>query len=567
MKFADMSYTRPDLDELKARYTDLTTRFAQAHDFSEAEKLFLEKDELERHVLTLSTLAAIRHSINTLDEFYDAEVSFWNNADPELDASRDAWTAALLESPYRKDFEAAYGSLIFRQGEQQRRTFSPAIVEDMKQENALVQEYDKLIASAQIEFEGATYTLAQLTPFKRSDNDARRLAAWKAEGVWFKRQQAQLDRIYNDLVQVRTTMGKKLGYENYLPLGYDRMGRLSYGREDVERFRLAVRSYVVPLANRLFLAQAKRIGRPYPLSCADEALTFRSGNPKPQGSPDDILNAGRTFYSELSPETKAFFDMMLDQGLMDVLSTKGKSGGGYMTEIPDYKVPFIFANFNGTQGDVEVITHEAGHAFSYYMNTDRIPLQLAMPTSEACEVHSMSMEFMAWPWVEGFFGSDATKYRYAHLAGALTFIPYGTMVDHFQHEVYEHPDMTPAERHATWRQLLAIYMPWMSVDGDVPFYGEGQNWQRQLHIYEWPLYYIDYCLAQTVALEIWELSQSDFNDAWEHYMAYTRQGGTAAFTDLVTNAGLISPFDEECLRGICQPASQWLDSYELGDIR
>ena len=229
-------------------------------------------------------------------------------------------------------------------------------------------------------------------------------------------------------------------------------------------------------------------------------------------------------------------------------------------------MPFIFANFNGTQHDVEVVTHEAGHAFAAYTNRDRIPMQYVWPSLEACEVHSMSMEFFAWPWAEGFFGKDARKFRYTHLAGALTFIPYGTMVDHFQHIVYEKPDMTPAERHAVWKELLGVYMPWMRLDGEIPFYSEGQGWQRQHHIYSSPFYYIDYCLAQTVSLQFWARIQKDPKDAWAHYMAYTRQGGTAVFTELLKNAGLDNPFEESCLRGVCEEAGRWLDNYDLTGI-
>lgn len=565
--FEDMPYERPDLDAAKAAYADVTARLRDAATFDQAEAAFIEKDRLDRHYDTLSTLVEIRHSIDTRDAFYDAEATFMNGAQPEFSAMADAFAEALLESPWRPQLAERYGELIFAQAEQQRRTFSPAIMDDMRRENLLVQDYEKLIASAQIEFEGGTYTLSQLTPFKRSADDATRLAAWKAEGSWYKDRQPELDRLYDELVRVRHLMGTKLGYEGYLPLGYDRMGRLSYGKADVERFREAVRTYVVPLADRLRRQQAERLGVPYPLSFADEALSFRSGNPMPQGTATDILDAGSAFYHELSPETDSFFSMMRDRGLMDVLSKTGKAAGGYMTMLPDYKVPFIFANFNGTQGDVDVVTHEAGHAFSYFMNTERVPEGLAMPSSEACEVHSMSMEFLAWPWAERFFGADARKYRYAHLAGALTFIPYGTMVDHFQHEVYERPQMTPAERHATWKRLLGTYMPWMRLDGQIPFYAEGEGWQRQIHIYEWPLYYIDYCLAQTVALEVWALSQDDFSLAWKRYMAYTRQGGTKPFTSLVTDAGLTSPFEGSCLRDICERASAWLDSFDLSGIR
>lgn len=566
VKFKDMPYERPDLEAVKAEYARLAEALASAETLEAAEAAFLEKDQLDRHTQTAAELAMIRHVIDTRDEFYDGEASFWDEAQPELQSAADAFTAALLATPFRAQLEEKYGTLLFAQAEQERRTIKPQIVEDMKRENALAQEYVKLIASAQIPFEGGTYTLSQLTPFKKSADDAQRLAAWKAEGTWYKEHQADFDRIYDELTHVRDAMGKKLGYKNYLPLGYDRMGRLSYGREDVERFREAVRTYVVPLADKVYRAQAERLGVEYPLSFADEALSFRSGNPAPRGTADDVLEAGRTFYRALSPETGEFFDMMLERDLMDVLSTEGKAGGGFMTQIPDYDVPFIFANFNGTQGDVEVVTHEAGHAFSYYMNTHVVPITLSMPSTEACEVHSMSMEFMAWPWAEEFFGDDARKYRYAHLAGAITFIPYGTMVDHFQHEVYEHPEMTPAERHATWKRLLGVYMPWMRLDGDIPFYAEGEGWQRQSHIYENPLYYIDYCLAQTVALEFWAMSQDDFKAAWEHYMAYTRQGGTRAFTDLLAHAGMTSPFDEGCLKGICERATAWLESYDLTGI-
>lgn len=566
VSFKDMPYERPDLAATKARYAELAEALASAGSFEAADAAFLEKDRLDRHVQTQAELVYIRHTIDTRDSFYDAESSFWDEAIPELQQAEDAFKAALLSTPFRPQLAEKYGELIFAQAEQERRTFSPEIVADMKRENALTQEYVKLLASAQIPFEGGTYTLSQLTPFKRSANDAERLAAWKAEGLWYKEHQTQLDRIYDDLVRVRDAMGRKLGHKDFIPLGYDRMGRLSYDRADVERFREAVVAHVVPLADKIYRAQAERLGVEYPLSFADETLTFRSGNPTPRGEANDVLEAGRTFYRALSPETGEFFDMMLDRGLMDVLSTEGKAGGGYMTMIPDYAVPFIFANFNGTQGDVEVVTHEAGHAFSYYMNTDKVPVSLAMPTSEACEVHSMSMEFMAWPWAEEFFGDDARKYRYSHLASAITFIPYGTMVDHFQHEVYEHPEMTPSERHATWKRLLGVYMPWMRLDGEIPFYADGEGWQRQHHIYENPFYYIDYCLAQTVALEFWSMSQDDFAGAWEHYMAYTRQGGTHPFTELLSNAGMTSPFDEGCLKGICERATAWLESYDLSGI-
>ena len=567
LKFKDMPYERPDIDAVIEQLAGLTARLKAAGSYEEAKAVFLEKETLERHVDTLSNLCYIRHSIDTRDEFYSAEQDWWDESMPLLREPEQTWTFAMLESPFRPQFEAEYGNLMFLNAEIEARSFSPAIIPEMQAESKLTTEYGKLIASAQIPFQDGVYTLSQLTPFKTDADDATRLAAWKAEGAWYKEHQADFDRIYDELVHLRDTMGKKLGYADYIPLGYDRMQRNCYTKDDIEQFRAAVITYVVPLCEEIYRHQAERIGVPYPLSFSDAALSFRSGNPRPQGTADDIIAQGKRFYDELSPETSEFFNTMLDQELMDVLSTEGKEGGGYCTSIADYEVPFIFANFNGTQGDVEVITHEAGHAFEGWLNRKRIPMSYVFGGMESCEVHSMSMEFFAWPWCEGFFGPDTKKYLFSHLSGSVTFIPYGTMVDHFQHLVYERPDMTPAERHATWKDLLGIYMPWMRLDGEIPFYAAGEGWQRQMPIYEVPFYYIDYCLAQTVALEFWEMIQRDQADAWEHYMAYTRQGGSVTFKELLANAGMVSPFDETCLRGICERASKWLEDCDLSDVR
>ena len=566
MKFSEMPYQRPDLDEIKAQFAVVTQRFAAAPDYAAAKAAFLEEQTLNKHVDTLANLASIRNTIDTRDEFYDGEMNFWNAATPRIQECQNAWSAALLASPYRKQLGEEYGELMFLNAEIAQKAFSPEILDEMAQENDLSTQYGKLIASAQIPFEGGVYTLSQLSPFKNDPDDARRLAAWKAEGAWYKEHQAEFDSIYDKMVHLRDTMGKKLGYGGYTTLGYYRMGRNCYTKTDVEKFRAAVVKYLVPVADSIYREQAKRLGKQYPMNAADNALMFRSGNPKPCGDADAIVAQGKKFYEELSPETAEFFHKMLDDELMDLLSTPGKAGGGYCTSLDDYEVPFIFANFNGTQHDVEVVTHEAGHAFAAYMNRKRIPYSTVWPSMEGCEVHSMSMEFLAWPWAEGFFGEDARKFRYSHLAGALTFIPYGTMVDHFQHIVYEKPDMTPAERHETWKELAAIYQPWMRLDGEIPFYGAGEYWQRQMHIYQSPFYYIDYCLAQTVSLQIWALMQKDRANAWDHYMAYTRQGGSRVFTELLQNADLTSPFEESCLRGVCETAKDWLDHYDLTGI-
>ncbi|MBR1763191.1 MAG: M3 family oligoendopeptidase [Eubacterium sp.] len=566
MKFSEFEYKRPNKDEIIESVKKLTKKLEEAVSYNEAKAVFLEYQELAKKFETLSNLATVRHSIDTRDEYYDNEVKFWNAAFPEIQEYLQLWTNAMLKSKFKEDFAEEYGDIVFINAEIELKTFSPKIIPQLQAENDLTQEYEKLLASASIPFMGKTYTLSQLTPFKNDKNDEIRLNAWKAEGKWYKDNQAKFDEIYDKLVHLRDEMGKALGYGGYTQLGYYRMGRNCYTKEDVEVFRNSVVKYLVPVADKIYRAQAERLGKEYPLSFADAALSFRSGNPIPKGTANDIVKTASRFYDELSPETSEFFRTMVDGELLDLLSTDGKEAGGYCTEFPAYEVPFIFANFNGTSGDVEVVTHEAGHAFEAWLNRNRIPIETVAPTLEACEVHSMSMEFFAWKAAKEFFGEDSRKFFYSHLSGAITFIPYGTMVDHFQHIVFEKPDMTPKERHAVWKELLGVYMPWLKLDGDIPFYADGEGWQRQHHIYSFPFYYIDYCLAQTIALEFWAMLQNDPDDAWKHYMAYTSQGGSKVFTELLKNADIQSPFEESCLKGVCEKANNWLENFDLTGI-
>lgn len=566
MKFSEMKYERPSVEAIKTDLNKLTEELKNAASYEKAKAVFLRQEEMMKHVNTMGTLCSIRYSIDTRDEFYKAEADFWNSARPQIAEAANAWDAAMMNSAFRPEFTKEYGELMFINTEISMKTFSPEIIEDLQEENQLTKEYSTLIASAQIKFRDGVYTLSRMAPFMSSPDDETRLAAWMANGEWYKENQAKLDEIYDKLVHLRDKMGKKLGYEGYTTLGYYRMGRNCYTKEDVEKFRSAVRKYLVPVADSIYKARAERLGKTYPMNYADNALEFRSGNPRPAGDVKVVLAAGKKFYDALSPETSEFFNCMLDNELMDLESTDGKQGGGYCTEIADYEVPFIFANFNGTQHDVEVVTHEAGHAFASYMNRKRVPSSYMWPSMEGCEVHSMSMEFFGEGWADDFFGADARKFLYSHLAGALTFIPYGTLVDHFQHSVYEKPDMTPAERHAEWKRLQQIYMPWVKLDGEIPFYGEGEAWQRQSHIYGSPFYYIDYCLAQTVSLQFWALIQEDRDNAWKHYMAYTLQGGSEVFTKLLENAGLETPFGDECLKIVCEKAQKYLNDYDLSGI-
>ena len=447
MKFSEIPYSRADMKKWEEIIRANVERFVNAKSFEEADEIYRYASKSDVEYNSKVSVARIRHDIDMNDEFYAEEVSFYNSELPKLRPVMNEWTKATLQSPFRKEFEEKYGKVVFANAELAAKAFNPEIVEDMRRENELTNRYFKLIASALIPFKGKDYTISQLIAWKINHDDKSRLEAWKAEGTWYNEHGEELDGIFDELVKLRTSMAKKLGFENFKTLGYMRMNRNCYTEEDVRRFRDAVKKYLVPLANKLYKEQAKNQGRDFPLTFADKDLYFKSGNPVPVGTPNDILKTVDSFFSELSEKTNEFWSFMRENEMLDVESKVGKRVGAYCTRIQNIKSPFIFTNFNGTDNDIKNITHEAGHAFASYINRDKIPNSAIWPTMEGCETHSMTMEFFSHPWVEQFFGKDADKFRYSHLKSAVVFIPYGTMVDHFQHIIYEHPEYTPAQRH------------------------------------------------------------------------------------------------------------------------
>lgn len=555
MKFKDYPYERPDLEAVGKQLEQLESTFKNAESYEEFFEAFKEYDQLMRHVMTARSIAEVRHTVDTTDEFYNAENEFYDEAIPVFSAACAKVIQAILDSPYRKDLEKDIPETWFITNENNLKTISPEIIPDIQEENKLASSYQNLIASAQIELDGKTWTLASLEEKMNSKDREERRRAHKAYWQWFADHEKEIGDIYDKLVKVRTRMAKKMGYDNYIDFGYLRMNRMDYNKDDVANYRRNVLEDVVPVAYDLYKDQARRLGEDS-LPVWDEKVEFLSGNPTPKPSFDEMVTTAQEMYHELDPKTGEFFDFMVENELMDLESKPGKAAGGYCTGFPDYEAPFIFANFNHTRGDVETLTHEAGHAFQFYSSRNIFPMECTWPTMESAEIDSMSMEFFTWPWMNKFFKEDTDKFYYAHLGGAVKFLPYGVLVDHFQHEVYEHPDWTPDERMACWRRLEKMYLPHKDYQ-EVDFLERGGWWMRQHHIFIDPFYYIDYTLAQVVALQFWKRTMDKDPEAFEDYKAVCALGGTKPFRQIVERANVKVPFEDGCLKETMEAVRDW----------
>ena len=554
MKFCDMPYKRIDFDEAKAEVRNLMEEFQKAADGEEQFAVHQKYYALTDRVSTQITLASIRHSLDTADAFYEQEKSYYDEQVPEYSNLLIAYQKLLYHSPYRETLEKKIGSVAFKNMELAFASVNEQVVPLMQEENALTTEYEKLLASAEIEWDGEILNLSLLGPYLKSKDPKVRKRACEKQNAFFLKIEEQLDSLYDRLVKNRTEQARILGFDSYTELGYLRMQRNSYGREQVENLRRQVKKYWVPFSEQLYENRRNRLGVDH-MYYADELVYGKEGNPQPKGTPEEILEQGRRMYSELSKETKEFFDFMMENQLLDVFGRKTKAVGGYMTYIPDYHAPFIFANFNGTSGDVDVIPHECGHAFQGYLSASDPIREHADIGMETAEVHSMSMEFFTEPWYGLFFeGKDAEDYKKMHLEDAAMFIPYGCMVDEFQHRMYDEPELTPAQRKEVWKELEQEYKPHMDY-GDLEFYAKGGYWQRQHHIYSFPLYYIDYVIAQLCAFEYKNKMDQDYKEAWNSYLKLCRLSASDYFEKLLEQAGLRSPFEDGCIEKIVEEIS------------
>ena len=560
MKFNEYEYEHLDLEKIKENFSELIESFGKAENVEVQIEAFDKIIKLRNHIETMQTLVSIRHSIDTNDEFYDKENEYMDEISPILFGFTNDFYKALVNSKFKDELIKKYGKLLFDLAENTLKVFSNEIIPDAQEENRLSSKYSKLIASAKIDFDGKELNLSQMVPYTQSKDRNVRIEAAKKVAQFFAENQEEFDNIYDSLVKVRTKMAQKMGYKNYVEFGYKQLSRLEYDAKMVEGYRKQVLENIVPLHTELRKRQEKRLGVEK-LRFYDEAIKFNSGNANPHGSPEWILSHGKTMYKELSKETDEFFTFMTENNLLDLLSKKGKMSGGYCTYIPEHKAPFIFANFNGTAHDIDVLTHEAGHAFQVYQSRGFDVPEYLWPTYEACEIHSMSMEFLTWPWMKLFFENDTEKYKFIHLSEALLFIPYGVTVDEFQHWVYENPEVTPQERREKWLEIEKKYLSTRDY-GEVDELKNGIFWFRQGHIFSSPFYYIDYTLAQVCAFQFWIKSREDREKAWKDYLNLCKLGGSKPFFELMKSANLKNPFEEGTLAFVIPKIKEYLDNVD-----
>lgn len=561
MKVSDIKYVRYDVDNAVSFLRGALERINAAKSPSELIAVRNDCIGLAKHIQTMASLCYIRFTLNTADEFYLAEKTYYDENMPRIAAISTELNRAFLRNPHAPKAFEQLNPNVAKVYELSLKIMDEKIVPELTEEAALVTRYDQLLSNMSFRYKGKNMPLSVLRKYFDDKDRSVRRASMEVAGKKLQSASAELQGLFTKLIDVRTRMAKKMGFSSYTEMGDCRMGRYSYGRPQIEAFRRSVTEHVVPRVceKRRFIAE--KLGFEGDIKLYDNEVCFRSGNPEPVLSANEMFTAAKEMYHGMNELTGEFIDMMLRSDAFDVFSRKGKWGGGYCTSLDDYALPFILANFNGSSGDVDVLTHEAGHALAfYYMLKNNTDYELNLGTMSVAEIHSMAMEFLAYKYTDKFFGKRAEDYKYAHLLSSLTFIPYGCLVDNFEQECYDNPDMTPDERNALWLRLESTYRPYLSSEG-IPYFEKGTRWQYQMHIYENPVYYIDYCLAQSVAHQFLALSVTDYDAAFDKYMKLISHAGELSFGELLENTGLANPMNDAELKKTTDAVIKVLDGF------
>ncbi|PJE65437.1 hypothetical protein COU91_01685 [Candidatus Saccharibacteria bacterium CG10_big_fil_rev_8_21_14_0_10_47_8] len=464
---------------------------------------------------------------------------------PVTDKPEHELTLALLASKHREAVGERYGPILLEKYKLWLKPMDPVNTTLGIKTGNLSAKYEKIIANATVEVSGEKMNLSKVRSLGFSPDGDLRKAAYLASGKWFLDHHKQLADIYSQMVLLRDQMGRNLKFKNYVPLAYLNQSRMGYGIENVREFHRLVLKHLVPVLTRVFDARAKNLGQP---TLRPWDVMFDPASYLPMGCAPverQLDSAGRVF-KKLSPVLTEHFENMRRQQLIDLENRPNKQAGAYCTDFSDEQKVLVFCNSTGDAEDVRILTHEMGHAFQLWESQHIEAIDLRHGSSELAEIYSMGMEFLSLPYMDEFFSAaNAERFAKNKWVDSLYTICYVCVVDEFQHWVYENPKASAKARDDMWAKLYAKYLPGVDFSG-LEQYAK-IRWYAQRHIFVVPFYYIDYALAEIVAMQFALLAEKDHPKTMRTYLELCKIGGTKSFLQAIDDANLRSPFEEKLM--------------------
>ena len=509
----------------------------------ELEAALLEWSELSAALDEESSKRYIAMTCHTDNaEAEKAYLHFVEHVEPQIKPEQFKLEQAYLAQPLRAQLPIQRYEVFDRDTKQHVELFRPENVPLETEEAKLGQQYQKVSGSLTVNFRGEEKTLVQMGKFQEEPDRALRQETWELVAKRRLEEREKFEDFFDGLVKLRGDIARNAGFANYRDYAFKLRGRFDYTPDDCFAFHDAIEKEVMPLQRELQAVRREQLKlitlRPW-----DLAVDPLNRPPlRPFEKVDEMVARTQRVFDRLDGGLAGGFRSMQERRLLDLDNRKGKAPGGYQSTLAESRLPFIFMNAVGLQRDVETILHEAGHAF-HALATREEPLYAYRGSPiEFCEVASMSMELLGNEFIEEFYSaSDANRARRTHLEGIVGIFPWIATVDAFQHWIYTHPNHTRAERNAAWMALMDRF------GGDVDWSGFEQTrahlWHKQLHIFLYPFYYVEYGIAQLGALQVWANSKRDKAEALAQYHRALALGNSRPLPELFAAAGCRFSFD------------------------
>jgi len=561
-RFVPASLDLGDWSRIEPLYDQLDARASRCGTPEEFEQWILDCGELAAALDEEGSKRYIAMTCHTDDpEAERAYLHFVEHIEPALKPRRFALAQAYLAHPLRaalpKDRYAVYDRDTTLLVEVYRDENVPLETEEAKLGN----EYNKLTGALTVQFRGEERTLVAMGRFQEEPDRPLREEAWRAVADRRLQEKDRFEEFFDGLVALRGRMASHAGFANYRDFAFRLRGRFDYGPGDCERFHDAIESEVMPVVRELQARRREQLGvpalRPWDLSVDP----LNRAPLRPFADIAAMERGSQAIFERLDPELARGFQTLRDLRLLDLANRKGKAPGGYQSTLAESRLPFIFMNAVGLQRDVETLLHEAGHAFHALAARDEPLYAYRGAPIEFCEVASMAMELLGAPHLDIFYPeADARRARRVHLEGIVGVFPWIATVDAFQHWVYTHPGHSREERAAAWSRLMERF------GGDVDWSGleaiRAHLWHKQLHIFLYPFYYVEYGIAQLGALQVWANAAADPVGALAAYKAGLALGGSRPLPELFSRAGCRFDFSRETLRPLTERVRKELASLD-----
>lgn len=487
-----------------------------------------------------------------------AHLAFVRDIEPKLKPIQNTIRSKYLDSPYRSGLPKDRYHVYDRTQENRRELFREANIPRETALAELEQEYQKIIGAMTVTFQGEERTPSQMAPFLEETDRSVRQTAWELVAQRRLDDQERLDELFDRMVAIRVEIAHEAGFPNYVEYAFRLRERFDYGIADAVQFQDAIEKVVVPLAKKLQEERKASLGVPS-LRPWDLSVDPLGRQPlRPFREVDVLAEGTESIFTAVDPELGSQFHYLRTNGLLDLANRKGKAPGGYQTTLEDTRLPFIFMNAVGLDGDLRTLLHEGGHAFHALASRGEPLAAYRESPIEFCEVASMTMELLGARNLERFYeAADADRSYRQLLEGIVLILPWIATVDAFQHWIYSHPKHSRAERREAWTSLLNRF------GGNVDWSGleeaRAHSWHRQLHIFLYPFYYIEYGIAQLGALQIWSRSLTDRAGAVSGYRHALALGGARPLPELFEAAGARFEFRAETLSPLMETIRTELD--------